>query len=107
LLAAACYHCCVGGGGGHFVARLIVYFFKASHNCCHVSQVLLLFLPFLVMLLLNKVPRSTSTALNLLQGFINNHIKNFRCSIAFVTTFLTTMTATISGAQLHCHHLNF
>ncbi len=37
---------------------------------------------------------------------MNNHIKNFRCSIACVTAFLTTMTATISAAQLHYHCLS-
>jgi hypothetical protein len=79
---------------------------KASHNCCHVNQVLLLFLPFLAILLF-KVPHSTSTAFNLVQGFMNNHIKNFSCSITFVITCLKTITARISAAQLHCHCIRF
>jgi hypothetical protein len=96
----------IGRADALFVARQSVYFLKASHNCCHVSQVLLLFLPFLAILLF-KVPHSTSTAFNLVQGFMNNHIKNFSCSTTFVITFLKTITARISAAQLHCYCIRF
>jgi len=62
--------------------------------------------PFLAILLF-KVPHSTSTAFNLVQGFMNNHIKNFSCSITFVITFLKTITARNSAAQLHCYCIRF
>ncbi len=108
LLAAACCHCHGDGrADALFVARQSIYFLKASYNCCHVSQVLLLFLPFLAILLF-KVPHSTSTAFNLVQGFMNNLIKNFSCWITFVITFLKTITASlISAAHLHSHCLSF